>query len=268
LTIKDTWASFSKNIAKSTIWKSIFRHGFPDNRRDQMLIMLTNVWMHLHPTRLKRHGVKVRYTWCMGGITFFLFLMLTLTGVLLMYYYVPYEGRIGFREAEGAYRDMKDLQFVVPLGMILRNLHRRSAHAMVIAVWLHMARVFYTGSYKPPREFNWVIGVLLLTLTLLLSFTGYLLPWDQLAFWAVTVGTNMAKATPLLGAEGPFSEAVGLVDVKTDVRAALLGGTIVGQSALLRFYVWHCVGFPLIAGIFMIVHFWRVRKDGGISGPM
>src|SRR5215470_12147574 len=123
---------------------------------------------------------------------------------------------------------------------------------MVAVVFLHLVRVFLTGAYKNAhgrgqrREWNWVIGVVMLVVTLFLSFTGYLLPWDQLAFWAVTVGTNMAKSTPLLGADGPFSQMVGLVDVKTDVRAALLGGTIVGQSALLRFYVWHCVGFPLI----------------------
>ena len=138
---------------------------------------------------------------------------------------------------------------------------------MIIAVWLHMLRVFMTGSYKQPREFNWVIGVLLLTVTLLLSFTGYLLPWDQLAMWAVTVGTNMARATPLLGSEGPFAELVG-VTPRFDARSALLGGTIVGPPTLLRFYVLHCIVIPLIASILMMVHFWRIRKDGGISGPL
>ena len=114
---------------------------------------------------------------------------------------------------------------------------------MVITVWLHMFRVFMTGSYKPPREFNWSVGVIMLVLTLLLSFTGYLLPWDQLAIWAITVGSNMARATPFLGHEGP-------------------------GAALLRFYVLHCVGLPLVIGVLMAVHFWRVRKDGGISGPL
>src|SRR5471032_3452009 len=126
--------------------------------------------------------------------------------------------------------------------------------------------VFLTGSYKKPREFNWVVGVLLLVLTLLLSFTGYLLPDDQLGFWAVTVGTNMARATPLLGHDGPFGPQLGMTPFN-DVRFGLLGGSIVDSNALLRAYIWHCVAIPIIASLFMIVHFWRVRKDGGISGP-
>jgi len=137
---------------------------------------------------------------------------------------------------------------------------------MVITVWLHMFRVYLTGSYKKPREFNWCVGVILLVLTLLLSFTGYLLPDDQLGFWAVTVGTNMARATPLLGHEGPFGAQLGMTPYN-DVRFALLGGSIVDANALLRSYIWHCIGIPIIAATFMGVHFWRVRKDGGISGP-
>jgi quinol-cytochrome oxidoreductase complex cytochrome b subunit len=136
-----------------------------------------------------------------------------------------------------------------------------------------MFRVFMTGSYKPPREFNWVIGVILLVLTLLLSFTGYLLPWDQLAIWAITVGSNMASATPLLGIEGPGTSLLKIGDIQlvtstNDARFGLLGGRFVGAGALLRFYVLHCVGIPLIAAFLMAVHFWRVRKDGGISGPV
>src|SRR5207237_513582 len=122
-------------------------------------------------------------------------------------------------------------------------------------VWLHMLRVFMTGSYKPPREFNWVVGVNLLTLTLLLSFTGYLLPWDQLAIWAVTVGTNMARATPLLGTEGPFGPQLGMTP-RYDARALLTAGTVVGAPTLLRFYVLHCIFIPVIASILMILHFW------------
>jgi quinol-cytochrome oxidoreductase complex cytochrome b subunit len=186
----------------------------------------------------------------------FLFLVEVVTGVLLMFYYRPV--------VEYAYTDMLSLQNDVPFGLFLRNLHRWGAHLMVVVVMLHMLRVFLTGSYKPPREFNWVVGVGLLTLTLLLSFTGYLLPWDQLAFWAVTVGTNMARATPLLGYEGPFA----LLRKTNDIRFVLLGGTEVGPSALLRFYVLHIVGLPLAMTILMAVHFWRIRKDGGISGPL
>jgi len=144
---------------------------------------------------------------------------------------------------------------------------------MIITVWLHMLRVFMTGSYKPPREFNWAIGVILLLLTLLLSFTGYLLPWDQLAIWAITVGSNMARATPFLGSEGPGAAflkigEVALVHAGDDARFGLLAGRFVGEGTLLRFYVLHCLAIPFIAAILMAVHFWRVRKDGGISGPL
>jgi quinol-cytochrome oxidoreductase complex cytochrome b subunit len=148
---------------------------------------------------------------------------------------------------------MKDLEYVVSFGVVLRNVHRWSAHAMVIFVFLHMCRVFYTGSYKAPREFNWVIGVCLLLLTLFLSFTGYLLPWDQLAFWAVTVGSNIAAYVPWIG---------------DDLRYLMLGGNQVGQMALIRFYVLHIVVLPLVMGVLLGVHFWRIRKDGGLSRPL
>ena len=144
---------------------------------------------------------------------------------------------------------------------------------MVLTVLLHMLRVFMTGSYKPPREFNWAVGTILMTLTMFLSFTGYLLPWDQLAIWAITVGTNMARAHPFIGSEGPGASLLtigdlNLVTASSDVRYALLGGRFVGEATLLRFYVLHCILVPFIAMIFMAVHFWRIRKDGGISGPL
>jgi quinol-cytochrome oxidoreductase complex cytochrome b subunit len=129
-----------------------------------------------------------------------------------------------------------------------------------------MFRIVLTGSYKKPREFNWCVGVILLVFTLLLSFTGYLLPDDQLGYWAVTVGTNMARATPLLGHEGPFGPQLGMT-AANDVRFALLGGTIVDANALLRAYIWHCIAIPIVVSVFLAVHFWRTRKDGGISGP-
>ena len=114
--------------------------------------MLTNFFLHLHPVSIKKQGIALSYTWCMGGVTFFLFLVETVTGVLLMFYYRP--------TLEWAYNDILALRDVTTLG-ILRELHRWGAHAMVITVWLHMYRVFLTGSYKPPREFNWVVGVML-----------------------------------------------------------------------------------------------------------
>ncbi|MBI4436180.1 MAG: cytochrome b N-terminal domain-containing protein [Candidatus Omnitrophica bacterium] len=251
-------------IAETQVVKSIFRTGVPRSRRQRMMIILNDVFLHLHPARLPVSGVKLKYTWCMGGLSFFIFLVLTVTGILLMFYYRP--------TVEYAYGDMIDLREQVPLG-IMREIHRWGAHLMVISVWLHMFRVFMTGAYKPPREFNWVVGVILLVLTMLLSFTGYLLPWDQLAIWAITVGSNMAGATPFAGALGPGSSLLALGDVNfitpsSDARFALLGGRFVGEGALLRFYVLHCIGLPFIIMIFMSVHFWRVRKDGGISTPL
>src|ERR671919_1117188 len=251
-------------IRNSQIWKSISRPPRPTDRRNRVVVMLTNFFLHLHPVSVRKSGIALSYTWCMGGTTFFLFLVETVTGVLLMFYYRP--------TLEHAYNDILALRDVTTLG-VLRELHRWGAHAMVIAVWLHMYRVFLTGSYKPPREFNWVVGVILLLLTLLLSFTGYLLPWDQLAIWAITVGSNMARATPLLGHEGPGAALLKLggqrlIHAGSDARFALIGGRTIGGATLIRFYVLHCVGIPLVAAFLMAVHFWRVRKDGGISGPM
>lgn len=243
---------------KTQLFRSIFRVKHDAEPRNRALSVLSNVFFHLHPAKINRDAVRYSYTWGMGGITFFVFLVLTLTGVLLMYYYHPTKVQ--------AFRDILYLEHDVPFGKLLRNMHRWAAHLMIITVWLHMFRVFLTGSYKTPREFNWTIGVILLVLTLLLSFTGYLLPDDQLGFWAVTVGTNMARATPLLGHEGPFGSQLGMTPYN-DVRFALLGGSIVDANALLRSYIWHCIALPLVAAIFMGVHFWRVRKDGGISGP-
>ncbi len=240
-------------VTENQIWKSIFRHGYAMNRRNRLLMITNNVFYHILPTKISRYGMRMRFHWGAGIITFYLFMVLTFTGVLLMFYYTPTVPR--------AYYDLKDLQFVVPFGNLLRNMHRYGAHAMVFMVMVHMARTFYTSSYKAPREYNWVVGVILLTLTFLLSFSGYLLPWDQLAIWAVTVGTNMARATPLLGYEGPLSNLIGM-KVNNDVRFALLGGTTVGQATLLRFYVLHCIAFPLVTTVFIVVHFWRVRRDG------
>src|ERR687895_2352859 len=239
------------------VWQSIFRSGYPNTPRNQMLAVATNVFLHLHPTRIHKTHVKITHTYCLGGLSFFLFLGLTVTGVLLMFYYVP--------SVERAYTDIADLETNVRYGALMRNMHRWMAHGMVLTVLLHMMRVFYTGAYKPPREFNWVVGVILLILTLLLSFTGYLLPWDQLSIWAVTVGSNMARATPLLGHEGPFAEFVGANPIY-DARAFLFGGGEIGPHTLLRFYIRHCIFIPLVASILMAVHFWRIRRDG-VSGP-
>ena len=235
---------FVSRLQTNRVFRSVVRHGLPDSNRNRALTVFSNFFLHIHPVKVRLRAMEFTRTFYLGGLTAACFLILTVTGVLLMFYYHPSVPR--------AYDDMKDLEFIVSSGVFLRNLHRWSAHAMVALVFLHMVRVFFAGAYRPPREFNWALGVGLFVLTILLSYTGYLLPWDQLAYWGVTVGTNMAKAMPVVGDE---------------TRFLLLGGNEVGENALVRFYVLHCVVLPLVATLLIAVHIWRVRKDGGIYLP-
>jgi len=133
-----------KDILDSQIWKSSFRHGYADTPRNRVLQIASNVWLHLHPVKIHRHALRIKFTWCMGGITFLLFLSTVVTGVILMFYYRP----VG----EYAYFDMKYLQYDVPFGMLMRNMHRWAAHAMVITVWLHMFRVFFDRVLQAPTR--------------------------------------------------------------------------------------------------------------------
>jgi len=229
-------------ITESRVWRSFFRHGWPDNPLDRSLTMSSNIFFHLHPVKVSRKSLRWSYSFGLGIISVITFAVLVFTGVLLMFYYVP--------SVERAYPAMKEIQLSVPLGQFTRNMHRWTAHAMVLVVILHMARVFYTGAYKPPREFNWIVGVGLLLLTLGASFTGYLLPWDQLSFWAITVGTNIAGYAPVVG---------------TSMREMLLGGADVGQNALIRFYTLHVAILPFVITLVISLHLWRVRKDGGLA---
>lgn len=226
------------------IWNSIFRNSLPSSDLGRAQTSFTNFFLHIHPVKVNRHTIKPWYTMGLGLITFFLFVILVLTGVLVMFYYVP--------STTQAYDRMLDLRSSVAFGTFLRNMHRWSAHGMVAFVFLHMCRVFFTGSYKKPREFNWVIGIVLFLLTLFSSFTGYLLPWDQLAFWAITVGASIAGYAPVVGEQ---------------VKFLLLGDSTVGQEALLRFYVLHVAVLPIVMTLLVSIHFWRIRKDGGLSRP-
>jgi cytochrome b6 len=229
-------------IMDSRFWRSIFRTRLPiKTNLDRSLIIFNSLALHIHPVKVRERAIRFSYTFYLGMISFFLFVVLVVTGVLLMLYYQP--------AIPNAYNNMKDMQYVVSNGMFLRNMHRWAAHLMVITVFLHMLRVFYKGAYRRPREFNWVIGVFLLLLTLLLSYTGYLLPYDQLSYWAVTVGANIVKYVPVVG---------------TKIRFLLLGGNDIGEYTLVRFYVLHCVILPLAMSFLIGLHFWRIRKDGGL----
>lgn len=238
--IAQVWHWFER----TRLGRSIFRVGLPRSNLERAQAMVSSFVLHIQPAKVNRHSLRASYSFGLGLISLYLFLILIVTGTLLMFYYVP--------STERAYNVMKDLQFVVSAGLVLRNMHRWAAHLMVIFVLLHMCRVFYTGAYKRPREFNWVMGVGLFLLTLGLSFTGYLLPWDQLAFWAITVGTNIAAYAPYIG---------------PNLKYLLLGGNVVGQEALIRFYALHVIVLPAFAGFMIAVHLWRVRKDGGLSRP-
>src|SRR5881409_516948 len=176
------WEEIKNQITQSEVWQSIFRHGYEDTPRNRILMVSGNVWLHLHPSKVRKHATRLRFTWCMGGITFLMFLVTVVTGVYLMFYYRP--------TSEYAYADMKYLEFDMPFGMLMRNMHRWAAHGMVIAVWLHMFRVFLTGSYKPPREFNWVVGVSLLVMTWINVSTSSIPPSTQLSSRGGTVGSN------------------------------------------------------------------------------
>ncbi len=227
------------------------------DRKKRAGIMSRNFFLHIHATRVHIHSMKPTYTFGLGMILGFLFLIMVSTGLILMIYYTP--------SVEAAYRSVKDIVYVVPGGRIIRNMHRWASQGMVIVVFLHLLRVFYTGSYLGNRSLNWVFGVAMLVITLLSNFSGYLLPWDQLAYWAVTIGSNIAASarelTDLAGITSFF-------DPGGFLKKMLIGGETVGQPALSRFFALHVILLPLSMMILMSLHFWRIRKDGGLSRPV
>ncbi len=244
-----------KNLPR-LVWRSIFRHGPPTSDRARSQTVFHNFFLHVHATRVHPHSLRVTTTWGLGIALLAELLILTVTGILLMVYYAP--------STELAYDSIKDLQFVVPTGRLIRNVHRWTAHMMVATVILHMARVFYTAAYKGARQFNWLIGMVLFVLTLGMSFTGYLLPWDQLAYWAVTIGANIAASPNELAEALSLPDWLYLGDLQKEL---LLGSRSVGQGALTRFYLLHVMVLPLMMAGAIGVHIWRIRKDGGMARP-
>jgi len=235
---------------------SLIRHGRPTSDRARSQTVFTNFFMHILPVRTHVNSIKATTTFGLGLVTLALFMILCVTGVLLMVYYKP--------AVDQAYDSMLDISNTVPTGRLMRNVHRWAAHGMVACVILHMARAFYCSAYKKPRQFNWIIGMILFVLTIFLSFTGYLLPWDQLAYWAVTIGANIAQSPREL------TDALGITswfDIGGMQKELLLGSHYVGQEALIRFYVLHVMVLPLVTSIFIALHFWRIRKDGGLTRP-
>ncbi|MBK7935139.1 MAG: cytochrome b N-terminal domain-containing protein [Acidobacteria bacterium] len=238
------------------VYRAMFRGGPPKTDRTRSSFIFGNVFLHLHSVRTHLWSLRWSTTMGLGIMTTAAFLITLVTGILLMFYYKPYP--------DVAYQSIKDIHFIVPTGRFMRNIHRWAANVMVVAVILHMARAFYTASYRKPREFNWFIGWGLLVTTLGLSFTGYLLPWDQLAYWAITIGANIAQSPR------EITDALGITawaDIGGLQREILLGSDKVGEEALIRFYLLHVMILPLTLVMLMAVHFWRIRKDGGLAKP-
>jgi quinol-cytochrome oxidoreductase complex cytochrome b subunit len=230
-------------LRETEVWRSVVRTPHTDTPRGRATTTFQNLFLHVYPVKVPRRILRFRSTFRLGFIAAVLFAILLVSGIYLMFFYVP--------AVTSAYFDMHEIRTSVAFGQFVRNIHRWAAHLMVVVVFLHMVRVFYAAAYKAPRQFNWVIGVWLLVLTLALSFTGYLLPWDQLAFWAVTVGSNVVGSAPVVGEEA---------------QELLLGAPDIGERALLRFYVLHVYVLPALLTTLLAVHIWRVRKDGLAGG--
>jgi len=186
----------------------------------------------------------VNYTGCFGGIALFLFILQVITGILLLLYYKP--------TTEEAYNSVMIITNDVPFGWLIRGLHFWGANLMIVTIMLHMLKVFITGAYKKPRDFNWVIGTMLLFLTLAFAFTGYLLPWSQISYWATTVGTEIPGAFPIIGKQ---------------LVIFIRGGEEISSLTLTRFFAVHIVILPIVTALFMALHFIMIRKLG-ISGPL
>ncbi len=224
------------------IWRSLAWSWSPRSNREASESVVKNFWLHWFPSRTSLRSMSWSYSLWLGTISASLFAILTITGILLLYFYIP--------SIQNAYWSIKDLENVVVFGWLLRAQHRWAAHLMVAIVFFHLLRVFFTAAYRDQRMWNWYIGIGLFILTLFLSFTGYILPWDQLAYWALTIGTGIASAIPFLG---------------KSIKFLLVGGNVIGQNSLLRFFVLHNFFLPALLLFLFALHMWRIRKDGGLA---
>jgi ubiquinol-cytochrome c reductase cytochrome b subunit len=240
--LDDAFTRFTAGLSWNDV-RGILRGDPPPKPNPRVKPHTEGFWFHIRPTFYHEAVTTLYPTFRLGLLSALFFTFEIITGIFLMIFYTP--------SPTYAYGNMLDILTNVPFGKFMRDLHRLGAEAMVIVVTLHMVRTFVTGSYKKPRQFTWFTGVVLLVVTLFLSFSGYLLPWDQLAFWAVTIGTSMADAVPLIGPE---------------LNLLLRGAPDIGAGGLLRFYLFHVVLFPLIGVIFVAVHYYKVVRFG-ISLP-
>lgn len=206
--------------------------------------MRPSFFHHLHPPTIPAQQSRWRYTLGAGGLSVFLILTLLVTGVLLMFYYIPTPQEAG--------DSIQTITYLIPFGGILRNLHYWAAQLLIIVIVIHMLRVILTGAYTPPRRFNYLIGMLLLVVSVFLDFSGYILRWDEGIRWALVVGTNLVKTIPWTG---------------NALYTWIMGGSQPGPATLIRFYTWHIMGLTLLLVIFGVWHIFRVRRDGGIAVP-
>ncbi len=206
--------------------------------------MRPSFFHHLHPPTIPAEQARWRYTLGAGGMAIFLLLILILTGALEMFYYTP-------TPADAAL-SIQTLTYLIPFGGLIRSLHFWSAQLLMIVSAVHLLRVVFTGAYIPPRRFNYLLGLTLFVIALLINFTGYVLRWDMGIQWALIVGTNLLKTIPLMG---------------NSLYALIVGGAEPGESTLIRFYAWHIFGLMLPAAILTGWHAFRVRRDGGIAVP-
>ena len=203
-----------------------------------------NLLLHFRPSAVPERTLRLSLTWGLGGMAAVLLLLLIGTGLLLKFVYEPV--------AAQAYASILYLENQVPFGQLLRNLHRWSGYGLMLAAFLHFLRVFYTGAFAPPRQFNWIIGLALFAAVVLSNFTGYLLPWDQIAYWAITISTSMLDYIPLIG---------------SGMKSLVLGGAEPGQATLINFYALHTAILPALLVLVLPFHFWRIRKANGLVIP-
>ena len=202
------------------------------------------ILLHLHPQSIRKEAIAFNRTFGLGGMAALLIVILFFTGILLRFYYEPFPQK--------AYNSILHLQNNVLFGQLIRNLHHWCGVFLVIITFLHLLRTFFTGAFQSSRKLNWLIGLALFVLVIASNFTGYLLPWDQLAYWAVTVGTSLLNYIPLIG---------------SSLRPVLIGGDEVSSNTLLIFFNFHTAVFPILILLLMAYHFWRVRKAGGVIVP-
>ncbi len=203
-----------------------------------------NMLLHIHPRRIPEPNLQMTHTWGLGGAAVTLIFLQLFTGLLLRFHYVATPSQ--------AYDSIIEIQSGFVFGQLIRNVHHWSGMFLIVIAFLHLLRVFLTGAFLPPRHWNWMIGIALFTGVILSNFTGYLLPWDQLSYWAVTVSTGMLEYFPVIGHR---------------LELMIRGGADTGTAALLNFYSFHTSLFPVLLFALMFIHFWKVRKAGGVILP-